>query len=321
MNSLQVKYFLTLCSERSFSKAAQKLYVTQPSFSQMIKKMESDAGTELIDRSCTPVRLTEAGEAYFNACRQFAAVEEDMRSALSNLSELKNGRLAVGTTSFRASTMLSKSVAAFKNEYGGVDISITEGSVKYLGSAVASGEIDLAICSGEFDDKIFHMEHLSDERLYIAFSPESKANERLEKYRLLAGEICGNSLKLLKTPSCPLKLIEDEPYIRLRHGESIADTCEKIFSEEGITPNTTIYAQSLNTAMSLVMEGIGYAIVPDTMIKYGNMKEHPYYYAVDSRMGTNKICLITRKNRYLSRAAEEYSKILKQLIQSGTWRI
>lgn len=321
MNSLQVKYFLALCKERSFSRAAEKLYVTQPSFSQFIKKIESETGAELIDRSSTPIRLTEAGEAYYNACIQFAAIEEDMRSAISNISELKSGRLSVGATSFRASTMLAKSIAAFKREYSGVDVSIAEGSVKYLENGVASGEIDLAICSGEFDGSIFHKEILSDERLYMAVPQESEINVRLCEYRLEHSDITGNSLKILKTLPCSIAVFADEPYIALRHGESISDKCEKIYEEAHLSPKTIISAQNLYTAVSFVLEGVGCTLIPDTLIKYGNMQKHPCYYAIDSELTVNKVCLLTRKNRYLSRAAEEYSKILKQLIRSGTWRI
>ncbi len=321
MNSLQVKYFLTLYKEKSFSKAAQKLYVTQPSFSQYIKKTEAEIGAELIDRSCSPFKLTAAGEMFYNACIQFAAIEEDMRSSISNLSELKSGRLSVGTTSFRASTMLSKSIAYFKMEYPSIEVTISEGSVKFLEGSVASGETELAICSEAFDENVFHSEILSDEHIYMAIPRNMEINLRLSYYRLENSDISDNSLKILKTPPCPVSEFEKLPYINLKHGEEIAGICGKIFREAGIRPNTVLSAHNLYTALSFVMEGVGITLVPDTMIKYGNMKDHPYYYAVDSSFSANSICLITRKNRYLSRAAEEYGRILKQLIQSGTWRI
>ncbi len=321
MNSLQVKYFLTLCKERSFSRAAEKLYVTQPSFSQFIKKIETELSAELVDRSCTPIKLTGAGEAYYNACVQFAAVEEDMLSTISNLSELKSGSLAIGTTSFRAATMLSKSIAAFKKEYSGIDITITEGSVTYLENAVSSGEIDLAICSCEPDNSIFRYEALADEQLYMAVPKDNPVNEVLSDRRLEFSDITGNSLKLLKTAPCDISIFASMPYISLEHGGEVNYRAERIFSEAGISPDAIINAQSINTAFSLVLEGMGITAVPDTMIKYGNLSRHPYYYAINSKEAINRIYLVTRKNRYLSRAAEEYSRILKQLIASGTWRI
>lgn len=321
MNSMQVKYFLTLCSEKSFSKAAQKLYVTQPSFSQFIKKTEADIGTELIDRSCTPIRLTEAGETFYKACQQFAAIEDDMLNSISGLSELKSGRLTVGTTSFRASTMLAKSISAFKKEYPGVEISITEGHLKTLENAVASGEIEIMICSGNTDENIFHCEPLADEHLYAAVCPDSPINERMKKYKLEYTDIAGNSLKMLKTPRCSISEFADEPFISLRHGEGMTEIINRIFAEAMIKPKVVFDAQNLYTAFSFAMEGMGFTFLPNTFIKYGNIRDHLNYYAIDSDYADSSIRLITRKNRYLSRAAEEYSKILKQLIQNGTWRI
>lgn len=321
MNSLQVKYFLTLCSERSFSKAASKLFVTQPSFSQFIKKIESEVGTELIDRSCSPIKLTEAGEAYHNACVQFAAIEEDMNNAISSLSELKSGRLSVGTESFRASTMLAKSIAAFKKEFPGVDIYVTEGSQKFLESGVASGDIDLAICSGEFDMNMFHSEVLADENLYMAVPKDDPVNMELTEYKLEHNEITGNSLKILKTPRCSIEMFSKLPYIELRQGEGISDNSKEIFRQAGVKPNTIVSARNLFTAVSFVLEGMGITIIPDTMIRYGNMLTHPYYYALDSVYAVNKVCLVTRRNKYMSRTAVEYCRILKQLIRSGTWRV
>ncbi len=321
MNSLQISYFLTLCSEKSFSKAAQKLFVTQPSFSQMIKKIESEAGTELIDRSTSPIKLTEAGELFYSACLQYSAIEEDLHNAISNLSELKSGRLSVGTTPFRAATMMAKSIACFKHEYSGVEITIAEGSVKYLKNAVADGEIDLAICSGSFDSSVYHSEELADERMYAAVSPDSPINEKLKASLLTESDIAGNSLRILKALPCPISLFADEPYIMMHHGEGIADASDRIFSEMNIRPNTVLKAQSPFTALSFVMEGMGFMLMPDSMIKYGNIKAHPCYYPIDSIHAVSKIKLVTRKNRYMSRAASEYSRLLKQLIRSGTWRV
>lgn len=320
MNTMQVKYFLTLCTEKSFSGAAKKLYVTQPSFSQFIKKIETEVGAELVDRSCTPIKLTAAGEAYRRACAQFSAIEEDMNNEIANLSELKSGRLVVGATPFRASTMLSKSIACFKREYSGVDISIAEGSLKLLENGISGGEIDLAICSGEFDENVFHKEILSEEKIYIA-AADIPEYEALKPYRLEHTDITGNSLKLLKTPPCPTALLARLPYIKMQQGESIYDISKKIFAEAGVSPKAVLSAENLYTAMSFVREGLGFMLCPDTMIKYGNINVHPYYYAIDSKLAVDRVCLITRNNRYLSRAAAEYSKILKQLIQSGTWRI
>lgn len=321
MTSLQIKYFLTLVQEKSFSKAAAKLFVTQPSFSQFIMKMERELGAKLFDRSCNPIKLTEAGEAYYKASLEISAIESNLSNELFDLTELKCGKLTVGTTPFRASTLLSKSVSAFHNEFGGVDIAIIEGSCEELEESISSGKIDIAICSGSFDETVFHADVLAEETLYIAVSQNNPINLLLEEYRLTYEDIAGNSLKMLKTPYCDIRKFNGQRFVILKQGDNFSDLAEKIFAENKITPKTALKTQNLYTAMSFVLEGLGITIIPDTMIKYGNIKSHPCYYAIDSAYAKNKICLLTKKSRYISKAATEYSKILKQLIQCGTWRI
>lgn len=321
MNTLQAKYFIALCREQSFSKAAASLFVTQPSFSQFIKKIEMEVGAELVDRRCSPVKLTEAGKAYYNACLQFSAIEEDMMSVISNITELKTGHLSIGAEPFRASAMLSKSIAAFKKEYGGVEISIAEASQKRLERYLYSGEIDLAICSGEINDDSIHCEVLADENMYMAVPEDAPINSILSASRVTYEDIAGNSLHLLKVPKCDVSVFKGLPYISLEQGESISDIADSIFLNAAAVPDIIVRVRNLNTAISLVLEGMGMTIVPDTVIKYGNMLRHPCYYAIKSPAAVNRINLLTKRNRYLSRAAEEYSKILKQLIMSGTWRI
>ena len=234
---------------------------------------------------------------------------------------MKCGKLIIGTTPFRASTLLSKSIAAFHSEYPQVDISIVENSADKLERGLSNGEIDILICSGEFDSYSFHREELADETLYIAVSEENPINAQLSDRKLCHTDICENALKILKIKPCGIELFKNERFILLRQSDNFSVIANKVFNEKDIIPHAALQAQNLYTAMSFVLEGLGVTLIPDTMIKYGNIKNHPCYYALDSVFAKNSICLLYKKNRYLSKAATEYSKILKQLIQIGTWRI
>ena len=113
VNSQQIEYVLTLAEQRSFSKAAQKLYVSQPSLSQYIINLEKQIGTSLFDRSTSPVRLTTAGEAFVETARQIKALEDNFTNRISDLENLRTGSVRIGASSFRSSCMLARSIAAF----------------------------------------------------------------------------------------------------------------------------------------------------------------------------------------------------------------
>ncbi|WP_438432670.1 LysR family transcriptional regulator [Gorillibacterium sp. sgz500922] len=319
MTEQQIRFFLTLVEEKSFSKAAKKLYVTQPSLSQFIMKMENQIGAKLIDRSSSPVKLTAAGEAYHQAVLQTKAIQESLKNQISDLENLKLGTLRIGTTPFRGSTLLSQSVRQFHREYAGVSIAIFEGSVEDVLEGVLTGELDLGIASGTFDEQVFHVESLAVEKLYLAMASQNPLSERLADYRLTAEDISAPTLRLLQAPECGIETFRDEPFVLFEHGENISRLTSKLLAEAEVQPRISIRTGNLHTVMSFVLAGMGVALIPDSFIKYGNLMNHPSYFSLKSRFVQNEICLIVRKNRYLTKAAVIYSQILKELISSGTW--
>ncbi|WP_058304440.1 LysR family transcriptional regulator [Gorillibacterium timonense] len=321
MTEQQIHYFLTLVEEKSFSKAAKRLYVTQPSFSQFIMKIENQLGAKLIDRKSSPVKLTAAGEAYYQAALQTKAIHDNLKNRIADLEDLKYGTLRIGTTPFRGSTLLSKSVYQFHKEYPTVAISIFEGTVEEVSHGVQNGEIDIGIASGEFDEQVFHVEVLSGEKLYLAVPDGNRLSDQLAEYRITADDILHNTLRLLKVPDCSISDFQQESFIVFEQGENITRLTAKLLAEANLQPTISLRTRNLNTVMSFVLAGMGIALIPDSFIKYGNLRLHPSYYSIKSRYVQNEICLIMRKNRYLTKAAMMYSQILKQLISSGTWRV
>ena len=106
MTSQQIEYVLAVAEQRSFSKAAQKLYVTQPSLSQYVMNIEKQLGVQLFDRSTSPIRLTQAGEAFVRSAEQIKVIEDNLMNELSDIAEIKSGSLKIGASTFRASCLL-----------------------------------------------------------------------------------------------------------------------------------------------------------------------------------------------------------------------
>ena len=121
MNSLQIKYVLTVASLKSISKAAKKLHVTQPSLSQYIQKIEKQLGFTIFDRSISPLKLTEEGEILIDTANKIQSLEDNMINKISDIANLKTGNLKIGSSSFRASCLLSKSISEFKKSYPGIE--------------------------------------------------------------------------------------------------------------------------------------------------------------------------------------------------------
>lgn len=319
MTSQQIEYVLILAEEKSFSKASQRLYVTQPSLSQFIKNLENELCTQLFDRSTSPIRLTPAGEAYIDAVRKIKAIEEELGHQIADLSNLKTGNLRIGTSPFRASCLLPKSIAEFHKMYPGVSIHIIENKMSDLEKAALEGSIDLYLGTGPFDDNLFHAEVLAEEQLYLAVPQENPINKELKAFQVSDYDIQRDTVKLHKTLPVDLSLFQHQQFIFQQQGQKLYSLAFDLCQDAGFDPNVLLYSERLETALSWTLAGIGLSFLPDFLIRFGNYGKHPIYYKLDHKKASRHLCIAYRKNRYLSRVSEEYIHLLMQLIGHGTW--
>ena len=320
MTTQQLHYVLAVAECRSISKAAEKLYVTQPSLSQFIGSLEKQLGIQLFDRSVTPLCLTDAGRLYTDWARKLLAMEESMNNALSDMMGLEAGSVRIGASSFRVRCLLARSIAAFHAKYPKLQLVIHEADMKQLRDMLSAGEIDFAIGSGEFDAKQFHVETLAEERLYLAASPANPICERLPE-PLTAADITEASLHFLQQKPIDLSAVENEPFVAANAGEYDRAVLNAACRACGFTPQISCCVQTIETVFSFVCANMGIALLPDSLIYYGNFQTHPNYYPLPEDIAVNPISLISRKNAYLPKAASAYALLLRQLVDVGTWRM
>ncbi|MBQ8920778.1 MAG: LysR family transcriptional regulator [Oscillospiraceae bacterium] len=320
MTTQQLTYVLTVAECRSISKAAEKLYVTQPSLSQYIHTIEKQLGVQLFDRSVTPLCLTDAGRLYADWARKLLAMEENMNNALADLMGLESGSVRIGASSFRVRCLLARSIAAFHAKYPNIHLIIQEAEMKQLRDMLMAGEIDFAIGSGEFDAKQFHVETLADERLYLAAAPMNPLTGRLP-VPLTASDITGASLRFLRQQPIDLSLVAEEQFVAANAGEYDRGSLNAVCRVCGFTPQIAYSVRTIETVFSFVCANMGIALLPDSLIYYGNFRTHPNYYPLPEEIAVSPISLISRKNAYLPKAASAYALLLRQLVDVGTWRM
>lgn len=319
MTTQQIEYVMMLAEEKSFSAAAKKLFITQPSLSQFIMNLENQLGVQLFDRNTYPIKLTPAGEIYIKNARRIMDIEREMNAELTDLMNMKTGSLIVGADSFRASCLLNQSVSAFHDKYSNIKVDVTEADCSKLDNMVIRGDIDFYIGASEPDPKNFHKEFLANERIYLAVPQGYSINTILREYALTDEDISGNSGRISAVEPVDITKFADEPFIMFGVENSLNDVVNRICSASNFSPSQYTTVKHLQTAFSFINSKIGVGFVPDSFIKYGNIKNHPVYYALDPATSIYEIILVSRKNKYLTKAAVEYVRILKQLIGFGTW--
>ena len=320
MNTQQLTYVIAVAECQSISKAAEKLYVTQPSLSQSIHGIEKQLGMKLFDRSITPIRLTDAGRLYVEWARKILAMEESMNNAMSDLMGLETGSVRIGASPFRVRCLLARSIAAFHAKYPSIHLTIQEADMKQLRDRLTAGEIDFAIGTGEFEEKQFHVETLADERLYLAVSPSHPMTAGLPE-PLSAEDIINGTPRYLRQKPIDLTVVQNEPFVAANAGEYDMETLKSVCRKCGFVPDIAYSVQTIETVFSFVCSNMGIALLPDSLIYYGNFRNHPFYYSLPDHLARSQISLISRKNAFLPKASTEYALLLKQLVDVGTWRM
>ena len=141
----QLEYFVAVAEEASFTRAATRVHVAQPGVSAQVRRLESELGQQLLDRSGRSVRLTEVGSAVLPFARAALDAVANARLAVDELSGLVRGQVAVGMVSGCALPVLAELLAGFHDLYPGVGITLTEDNSDCLVGLLRDGRLDLAL--------------------------------------------------------------------------------------------------------------------------------------------------------------------------------
>ena len=139
------RYLDTLITAGSFSKAARVLQISQPSISQFVHRLETEVGTQLVDRSAKPLRLTYAGECFMKTEREIEQLRSMRSRLIADIGEGVRGHVTIGSSHYRSTFFLAEVLPIFRREYPGVTVSLAEGTTKELEDFAFDGVTDLSL--------------------------------------------------------------------------------------------------------------------------------------------------------------------------------
>lgn len=139
------RYLTALIAEGSFSKAAQRLGISQPSLSQFLVRLETDAQTELVDRSAKPLKLTAAGALFLRTEQQVDLLRETAAKQMLDIKGGVRGHVTVGASDYRETFFLAEVLPVFHRLYPLIEVSLTEGRTKKLEQMALEGAVDFSL--------------------------------------------------------------------------------------------------------------------------------------------------------------------------------
>lgn len=319
MKSQHFEYLLVLAEEKSFSRAASRLFMTQSALSQYVRKLEKQMNILLFDRKNGPVTPTPEGELYLEALRKTKQNMLEFEKQLSDLTELRIGRLSIGTSSFRAANLLPTVIKEFQTQYPGIKLDIVTGDLKQIKEKLFSGEIDFIIENQDFENDFFHYESLYTETHYLALSKHHPFSKKIIDYALSYDDIRYERKRLYHTPSLSLNTCQDLPFIGIKPENSFYPCHQNIYQESGLRPHIITSADNIEMAFQWSEAGIAAALIPDSLMLHGNFTNHPAYYKLDVPSASQEIVFAIREGCHVSSAAKKFLELLRTLIGYGTW--
>jgi DNA-binding transcriptional LysR family regulator len=299
------EYILSVYREGGFTKAAEKLFVSQPSLSASIKRIEDKIGAPIFDRSSNPITLTEVGKEYVNYALSIQEKESDFATYISDHANLKACKIGIGGTSFFSSYILPKLISDFNSKHPKIQFEIFEDNTKNLMANLANGNLDIIIDNAINENENIVSEVYTSELLLLAVPKHFEINKRLREFRMTEKDI-KNDAHLDTNKSVNLIEFANEPFILLHHENDTGKRAEKLFKKYSLTPNAKFYLDQQVTSYNISCSGMGISFVSDTLIKNIETDRDIYYYRLPDQITKRNIYFYQKKNHYLSIASRKF---------------
>jgi|ERR1700736_2167767 len=241
----QLRYFVAVADQGSFSRAAAKVRVAQPSLSQQIQKLEAEFGQPLFDRLPRSVVLTEAGACLIDYARQILATIGDARRCVDEFKGKVAGRLAVGAIPTIAPYILPELIKKFQRRYPKVTLEIVEDVTDGIAQRVENGELDTALASTCHPTPTLRYQSLGKEPLLALVA---KGNPLAGK-----SEIKWNDLKSQK-------------FLLLHEMHCLSRQVNQLLTAQHLRPELSLAGSQLGTIANMVAAAMGVSIVPQMMV-------------------------------------------------------
>ncbi len=305
MNTRQLQYVLTIAEEKSFSKAAEKLHVSQPSLSQYVQRVEEELETELFDRSSIPLKLTYVGSLYCNTAKEFLSLEDQLVAQIKDVANSKRGRISIGISAYRTTYLLPPALREFRRRYPDIEIELNEKRNQELEELLLSGDVDFAVTVLPLrNDQLVH-QVIFDEKIVLAV-PKKGFD------RFVPVETRGKSLAPID-----LRRFQEAPFIGLTRDYRLHDIMLNLCEQAGFTPNIILYCRNIEAVRAMVIEGLGVSLLPYNPYIFLHSRLHPDYYTLEGLAPSREIAVSFKKNRYLTNATKAFIHILKNTLNDG----
>ena len=294
------EYFLTIVKERSISKAAERLYLSQPYLSQYLAKLENSLGVVLLDRSHSPLKLTPAGELFHAYLERQSFLDRQLVSDLRDLQDKKRPLLHLGVSPWRGSILLPDVLPRFEEQYPDVQVVLHEAPVPELGALAEANVIDFCVMQPPGDLTELTYEPLMEEHIFLVGHRDHSLLQGLD------------STYDDPRPFPDLRLLEHERLIMLPPEWRLSKLLYNTFSVHNVEPQNLLVTTNTTTAINLTAEKLGFAFLQESGVSRTPYLDRLACFTVGEPPLTCPLAVVYKKNGFLSPAARALIDLIKE---------
>lgn len=303
------KYFLAIVEHGGLTRAAEALFLSQPSLSKYLSRLEENLGVELFDHSSSPLKLTYAGRRYYEYIKRYEALDRQFEEEIDSIRNDDCGEIKIGIAQWRGSILLPSLMPHFHEIYPHVEINIVEGRAMQVESALVQGRVDLCL----MNLPSHYPTHTNQEILW---------NERC----LLVGNrehpIVQRALKTLPVEpdgyrNIDIRFLEHEHFISLMPGQNMTLASERLFAVNNITPKSVWHTENMATALNMVSKTQCFTMMPEAGAKVKFLPDNLEFFSISHSVELFAFAAVYRKDYVLNSWVHTLLNLTKQIFSGN----
>ena len=292
----QLEAFVQVSNHRSFSRAAEALFLTQPSVTARIQALERDLGERLFERSGRGVRLTEVGACFFPHAERVLQALNSGRDAIDSLRNLQSGSLILASATTVSAYLLPGLLKKFRERFPRVEVSVRTGRSEQVLAMLLADDAQIGLVRAVYHQDIETKGLIEDELVLVSNA----------EHQVAGGD------------PVSIDQLGDHPFIFFDRNSSYYSLAQGLFRQHGIVPRTHMELDSMEATKMMVEEGLGLALLPRIAIErelaIGVLREIEISGMPNP---TRQIALINRRHRPLGPVAQAFVEIVQEIYFSG----
>lgn len=242
----QLRYFCAVAKAGSFTRAAEREHVAQPSLSQQVRKLEDELGARLFDRLGRTVRLTSFGQTFLLRAEAILRELSDAKQEIEEMAGMERGKIVVGAIPTIAPYFLPNRLASFALKFPSVQVSVVEDVTAVLLERLQEATIDMALIALPVPGDHFVCQELLREPLYL---------------------VVPRNHRLASKPRAHLKQIESDSFLLLKEGHCFRENTLSACGRARLEPNVIFESGQFATILAMVAANTGVSVVPEMAVE------------------------------------------------------